>query len=402
MAEDAKVKIKIDGDSKAAVSSLKAVDNVLKAIKGSIGKVMMAMGLLGLAWEGVQKLVEGVKKLSEWFNRAARESARMKLAEAFDAANQSLDGTIERQKKLNDLFKEANDKISKRNQLRELEANQLKELEAIQRAAARASEIAGVTDPRRRMEIQQRWRVEDEERTREEQREAAHTAAKDSEERVEDLEWKLKLYAGELKKTQEAKAKFGTAGRGGSIVYYEGTEQYKEREAKVAQFNEQIDSLTKAIKSTREELEFERDKSKLLSSHWDNLEELRDQTTAELTNFDETVQFDKKEQEELDRESSAAAKDAESKERERRRERLDAEKNRLSEAEAMQTRFLEVSGQSGNRLTAMGLGGGVATSPVVAKIGSDLARVVELQKKQVDELRELKPSNGANGVTLEP
>ncbi len=402
MAEEAKVKIKISGDAKEAVGALSAVRAALRGVQSAVRGVVAAFGWIGLAIEGVQKLIELTKSLGEWINRAARESAEMRLAESYDAANESLNGTIERQKKLNDLFRESNDQIARKNQLRELEARQLKEIEAIQRTASRAAEIAGVTDPRRRMQIQQRWRAEDEERTREDQRSAAYNAAKDARSRVEGLEWDLGKYKDELKKVQDAKARFGTARRGGNTVYEEGTDQYKEREAKVAQFNEQIDRLTNVIKSKQDELAFEREKSALLNSHWENLETLRKQKASGWVNYDETRSFDEKERKEQDEATRAEAKKAEEAKRQRINEQRSKAERRLSDTEALQTRFLSESGSSSNRLTAIGLGGGVATSPIVAKIGSDLSRVVELQKKQVEALKNMKTAPAADALKLEP
>lgn len=403
MAENAaEVKIKINGDAKGAVGAIAAVRTALRSLQAAVKGVVAAFGWIGLAIEGVQKLVELTKSLGEWINRAARESAEMRLAESFDAANQSLDGTIERQKRLNDSFREANEHISRQNQLRELEARQLKEIEDIQRAAARAVEIAGVTDPRQRMLIQQRWRAEDEERTREGQRSAAYIAAKDARGRVEGLEFEIGRYERELTKIQDAKSRFGTAERGGNIIYKEGTDQYKEREEKVSQFNEQIDRLTKVIKAKQEELAFEREKSNLLNTHWQNLESLRKQKTSGWVSYDETKNFEETERKNRDAKARAEAKRAADEERQRINALRGSSEKRLSDTETFQTRFLSASGASTNRLTAMGLGGGVSTSPIVAKIGSDLSRVVELEKKQIEALKNLKQSSASTGVILDP
>lgn len=384
MAEEThETKIVITGDPKPAVGALSAVKTALHSVRAAVRGVVSAFGWIGLAIQGVQKLIELAKSLGEWINRTARESAQMRFAESVNAANAALDGTLERQKRLNELFRQENDAIARKNQLRDLEARNLKEIEDIRRAASRAAEIAGVSDPRTRMQIQQRWRVEDEKREREEQREGTYRAAADERERGDAIERQLTKNQKELDMVLSAKSKFGTARRGKNIVYEEGSDQYKERADKIAKFDEQIEKLRKAIETGRKDLEFSREKESLLSQQADRLWEVRKLNTTGWQNYDETAKFDAEESKKRAQEQEKIDKESARKDRE---EESELKKRQDDQRKILDSQIDIATDRRGDRLTAMGLGSGA-----VSGSRQNWRTVIDLLKKQIEATKDNKP-----------
>ena len=397
MADEAKVKVKINGDAKEAVGALKAVDNALKAIKGSIGKVMMALGLLGLAWDGIQKVIEGIKALREWMNRAARAAAQARIAAIFKDAADAMDGLLRKQSVYNALLRDELATLQRREEIDDLERGGRSELETARREASRAQEMAGVTDPRRQMEIRQRWRVEDE------QRERARKVSDYAERETYNFNLSAS-YGSKAKGAGEAAAEAQRAIDELNANYERfGKEQREEANKQIAALEEKRKALLESQRQWQDEADQAERREEFYRSQRKALRDLP--SLAAQQNANETDEFNRKEAEEL--EKKRVERERESNDAAERfvqghidEQRREAE-GRLSEAEGFQDRFLAASGTSGNRLTAMGLGGGVTTSPVVAKMGGDIARLVELQRKQVEELRDLK-AFVPSGFALEP
>lgn len=376
-------KIVISGDSADAVKHLGMVVASLGKVRAAIGRVFQALGIFGMAWQGVQIGIELLGKLNEWAHRAAKAAAQIRIDAAFNAAATALDGLIRKQSIYNRMLQQELGDLQRRNELSRIEQSGEDDNERIKREVARTNEMAGVTDPRQKMEIEQRWRLEDEQRERsrkeadlkrsaesEDEKSAIYgsksnalsRAAKEATEEAVALE---KAMVGMSKEQKEEARKQIDSLRAKAKASAESAAQYKEEER-------QADARASLYRKQRDEL---RDAPSLAQA----------QNEAERAKFErEQAEKDEKEQQRKSSESSKAANafvkgylDDQARERSGRANQLESFAGRMEAAD----------GVSQNRLTAMGLGSGVSASGGVA---SDVRKLVDLLREEVAATKNIK------------
>ena len=380
-------KIVITGDEKPAVGSLTRVTKALHGVQSAVGKVMSAFGLFGLAMEGWRRAVELVQSLNERLHAAAKAAAEFKYADSMNAANAALDGSIDRQKRLNELLKEYNEEVSRTNDLRELKERNMREIEDARRAVNRAAEIAGVSDPRRRMEIQQQWRVEDEKRAKTTRRKEVDRQAEAEEDKAWTFDSLIRSAQEQIEDLKKEKKRFGTANIGNGIYYETGSEQFKARSEKLAKFDEQIRALNKSIKEWTEQRDFSQAKADELYAHVKRLEGLEKASPVGWQNVDEKLQFEREEEKKKAAEQERERKKADEESERKAKEAAADLKNRQDEQRRIEGDQIGIAAsRSGDRLTAMGLGSGVAQST-----RQNWKTVIDLLKKQIQVTQDNKP-----------
>lgn len=196
MAEaDHKTTIKIDGDSKGAKSAIESTSAAIRGLSVAVSRLRMAfslamtaVGTVVAAFHLVPAVIDGWKKLADHvrgFGEAAGRAFNDRVIERAEAAVKRLVG---RQRELNaELEKQARLNSLKR-EVEETRASVVRDAEDGRRAVARATELAGVTDPRRRQAIQDRFAAEDARRQADEDK-------RQREQRIADLRKEIDLQA---------------------------------------------------------------------------------------------------------------------------------------------------------------------------------------------------------------
>ena len=304
-----------------------------------------------------------------------------------NAANAALDGSIDRQKRLNELLKEDNEEVSRTNDRRELKERNMREIEDARRAVNRAAEIAGVSDPRRRMEIQQQWRVEDEKRAKATRRKDVDRQAEAEEDKTWTFDSLIRSAQEQIEDLKKEKKRFGTANIGNGIYYETGSEQFKARSEKLAKFDEQIRALNKSIKEWTEQRDFSQAKADELYVHVKRLEGLEKASPVGWQNVDEKLQFEREEEKKKAAEQERERKKADEESERKAKEAAADLKNRQDEQRRIEGDQIGIAAsRSGDRLTAMGLGSGVAQST-----RQNWKTVIDLLKKQIQVTQDNKP-----------
>lgn len=190
---DHKTTIKIDGDAKGAKSaiettaaSVSGLASAIRRLRTTVGLAMTAFGMFVTAFHLVPAVIDGWKKLVDHvrsFGDAAGRAFNDRLIARAEAAvkrlvgrQRELNAELEKQARLNSLQREVDD----------TRASVMRDAEDGRRAVARATELAGVTDPRRRQAIQDRFAAEDARRQADEDK-------RQREQRIADLRKEIDL-----------------------------------------------------------------------------------------------------------------------------------------------------------------------------------------------------------------
>lgn len=320
MAENTQeIKVVVKGDASGAVGAFgrvkAAVGGVvdrLDSIKNAVGKVMGALGVFGLAAQGVQALVEAYKKLDEWMHRAARAAAEMRITSAFKDATEAMDRLISRQTLYNKLLKDELADLGRRKELRQIEESGKEQREKDRRDLARAKEIAGATDENEERAIRQRWAVEDE--TLERGKRYRQLRANVAEE-----EEKSAIYGSKARVTEENVAGVGAdIDRLAAEKIRMNDEQRKEADKQIAALEAKRKALTEEAKQYRVEEEMAEKRAELYRRQ---IEDVRKSGgVAQVRNEVENLKINRQRQED-DRKFRAEV----AKEDERRSQKLELE-----------------------------------------------------------------------------
>lgn len=391
-------KIVISGDASGATGALNGVKDLLSkgvvgalhGVRSAINRVMQAFGLFGLAMQGVQYLIDGYRKLNEWMNRAAKAAAELRIAAIFKDAADSMNRLISRQETYNKLLKEELADLGRRKQLQGIAQSGKEQREVEKREIARAKEIAGAANEDEERAIRQRWAEEDELRERGKRyRELKGNVAEEAE--------KSAIY-GSKAGAAESNVKSADAAiaviRANSVRMNE--EQLKEAKKQIEALEAKRKANAEAAAEFRKEEELAERRAELYRQQIKDVQSgggvARAKAEAENAKIArERAEKDFEEKKKKARESSdAAAEFVREHEESQRKER----ESRISVAEGVAERVASFDGVSQNRLTAMGLGSGVSASGGVA---SDVKKLVDLLKQQVDESKKLNEKDYSSG-----
>lgn len=190
-----KTTIKIDGDAKGASA---AIDKTTQAIRGlgaaigalrtTFGIAMTAVGAFMAGFNLVPTVVEGWRKLNDYLHNFGAEAGRAFNTMMIDRAAAAVERLAGRQRELNaELEKQARRNALQR-EVDETRASVVRDVEDSRREVERATELAGVTDPRRRQALQDRFAAEDAQRK-------ADDDKRQREQRIADLRKEIDLQA---------------------------------------------------------------------------------------------------------------------------------------------------------------------------------------------------------------
>ena len=394
-------KIVISGDASGATSALNRVKDLvgkgligtLHGLREAVSKVMGALGLFGLAWQGVQTLIEGYKKLHEWMNRAAKAAAEMRIAAIFKDAANAMDRLISRQETYNKLLKEELANLSRRKELQNIEESGKEQRENEKREIARAKEIAGATSEEEERKIRQRWAVEDETRERGRRYRQLKSAVAEENE-------KAAIYG-----SKAGAAEANAAAAGTSIADLRESkirmsdEQKKEADKQIAA----LEAKRKASAAEAEQYRIEEQMAeKRAALYRQQIEDVRqgggvaqaknDAENAKLARQQEAKDFERMQQEARKKDDAAREfvrgyEEEQRKEAEKRQGQIDDYNATLA--------GLDDSSRPKDRLTAMGLGSGAAIDRTAQQQAADVKTLVQLLKEQVNLTREKNQANVA-------
>ena len=443
-------KIIISGDDSGAVGALNRVKGLLnggisgalKGVRTAIARVMSALGIFGMAVSGIMFVVDGYKKLTDWMHRAAKAAAELRIAAVFKDAADSMDRLISRQETYNKLLKEELADLNRRKELLGIAQSGKEQRETEKREIARAKEIAGAANEDEERAIRQRWAEEDELRERgkryrelkgnvaEETEKsaiygskanAAEQNVKSAEDAIADIRANfIRMNEEQLKEAEkqiEALEKKRKA-NAEAAAEYRKEEEMAEKRAEL--YRQQIEDVRngggvakakaeseKAVEARKKrEADAKEQKTRDQNLEDKQLARRKEEALAELNPADPDYERQKKEVE-----YTYAAKELENKaaraENETDRQAAEEELKALNIRYGSETRNAAIEngmavaeraasfdGVSQNRLTAMGLGSGVSASGGVA---SDVKKLVDLLKQQVDESKKLNEKDYTSG-----
>lgn len=445
-------KIVINGDATGATGALNKVTGLLngglisalKGIRGAINGVMSALGLFGLAMQGIQAVIEGYKKVTEWMNRAAKAAAELRMAAIFKGAADAMDRLISRQEIYNKLLKEELADLNRRKEIQGIERSGKEQRENEKREIARAKEIAGAANDDEERKIRQRWAEEDELRERgkryrelkgnvDEETEksaiygskagVAEANVKSADAAIAELrENFIRMNEEQLKEAQKQIESLQAKRKANAEAAAEFRKEEEQAEKRAELYRQQIKDVQNgggvakakaeaedAIKARKErEKNAKEQKTRDQNLEDKKLAKMKEEELAALNPSSSDYERQKKEIERTyeiraaeDKEKRAeneTDRQAAKEEREAigiRHERERAEE-RASLASGLVDRAASFDGVSQNRLTAMGLGSGVSASGGVA---SDVKKLVDLLKQQVDESKKLNEKDYSSSAT---
>jgi len=112
------VKINIKGDAHWAVGAFNRLKSTLLSVKSAVSSVMSALGVFGMAMQGIQAIIDGYKWLKDKIKESATEAARLRKemsdisiakmierdAEQFKKLNKELERTVKLEKERRDIL----------------------------------------------------------------------------------------------------------------------------------------------------------------------------------------------------------------------------------------------------------------------------------------------------------
>lgn len=406
------IKLKFTGDSKGAESAMGRVKgalsntvNGLNNVRRAIGKVFAALGIIGFVINGIKSLWEGFQKLKEWINSA--ETAARKLREEME--KRSYENAIKdaeaAYKKLNEQIERANRLEKERNQILDERNSRKRDIEDAQNALSKAKEIAAL-DPNAD-DYAERKRAIETKYQRHESRKAAQRA---------DYDVKLNEY----RLRQEAYNKGQAANKYTRMAKDMGNRVngYDARLKWMKGNGENDPEKLKQLVAERDE--FAKKRNEYTQKAWafrneaDGLKKMADEVAKRVgvaTVRDEATQLtitqgerERAAQKAKEEAKAKAAEEAKAKAEEERRQQAAAkEKARVEAEEARKVErqksdeasrlnqfangLAATNGVSQNRLTALGLGSGVA--PRQNQIANDVKQLVKLMKDEIEATKNI-------------
>lgn len=403
---DHETKIVVTGDSSGAQGALQRVVGAFKNVHATVNflgsafkRLMASFGLFGLAVNGISSLVQSFKSLREWLNRTEEISRRLSMQEALNLSKEATDRLTKSQKYYNEELSKSLDNLERLKNNADLTLSSAYSVEDRRNQYEKAKEMALAETPEERSEVERRWRVKEEgiQRRREWDRMGAaadneldkanhlDAAAEKAEKHGKDI-WLEKEKAEarfRVDWSNEAKEEYYKNQDELLDRYWKNEDEIKKLRAEAAQARERADTLYRARNELQAvgsaaELQYDREvKDEAIKKQ----EEERDKRIRE-------EQFKKAERlAELRRQYEAAEK-ARRVEQEIADSRTENLKSDIDEYQSF-ARSLSGIGPSENRLTALGLGSGVAAK---ADISGDVKRIIDLIKIEIDEIKANRPN----------
>lgn len=400
-----KTKLTIEGDSKGAIAALKSVVGVLNSVRGAISRVMSALGLIGLAMQAVQTAVEWYKKLSDWMHRAEAAAKALREQMAHAAYAGGVAAAERAYKALNKQIAEALRLEKERNAVLDARKSRTRSVEDATLEQKRELEIAAL-DPNaadygeRKAQIERNYA----------RMSSALTASRASEDvrreqaRLEreagiqdriaaDLQGQL-VARGELRSASLRRVGEAREAAALNPDDVDAAERVKNAEAEyqadLKATNEMREQIKAALKAGLEL----REKARELGGA-DEAAQIRNRAAQQRITNDERREAAEKARKVAEAETEAERKEAEKRsaaEKARVNEGLRESADRANALGAFAAALTGADGVSQNRLTALGLGSGVAADGGVA---GDVRKIVDLLKAEIEATKNIKPSGAA-------
>lgn len=417
---DSEVKIKITGDAKSAETALgrvkEAIDKTVTAlngVRGAIGKVFAALGIAGFVLNGINSLCDGYKKIKEWLNRA--ETAAKQLREEIEQQSyeNSIKNAEQAYKKLNDQIARANQLERERNQILDERKSRNRDLEDAQNALAKAKEIAAL-DPNSDDYAERKQAIETK-YERHESRKAAQRAGYDV--KLQEYRLRQDAWGKDKEAGKNERLAGGMKDRGFRLLTLmqrmdTGRDKYDPERYKTLQ--DRRDEYVNKYNEYAGRAQTLRDESSGLKRMADEIAKrvgqssIRDEATQLTITQREREQAalrareeakakadeERKQQEEENRRQQAenrrqqaAAKEKARAESEAQSKVLKEKSDKASQLDSFADRLAATDGISQNRLTALGLGSGVA--PRQNQIANDVKQLVKLMKDEIEATKNI-------------
>lgn len=409
--ESNKVTIKVNAGTKDAESGLSRVWQGLNKVKSAVSGVMQTLARLNWAVMAVQTIVSWFQKVHEWMNRAAtaarefaNELERERIAAAAEAAADAY-------RKLNKELAEANRLEKERNAILDQRKGMARDLEDANLERSKQMEIAKLdpasetyADARAAIERKYARRASNMSTARadEDSRMAAKRLYAEAEAKDRQADALEQKYEREWERAYDSSGRTSFARQQAARGEDGALERYKAAKAQSDKDYETAEKTKEAMEALRKEADSIRARAAEMTggSRAAHIRDEANQRRIDNEERGEEARKKKAEREAAEREKEQRQKEqereAERQEREaerQERERVASENRERAEKISMFSRMegaaVSADGISQNRLTAMGLGSGVAAQG--SGVANDVRKIVDLLKQEIEATKQIKP-----------